>query len=177
MYTHVVVDVSVKMDQNEPDARVSSATKTLPSFSQAELQRPSFSFDIMELYVVADYLDMPELTDLLCKSFFESSSLFSVISHVGLHKGTGSSSSSSSKRRKGPDASEMEGRVAKMLARCNDLRSPQLLVSLASAYANGTAGLRCLCTWPTKYPRYACCVSCSTIIIGHLVSEATLGSE
>lgn len=48
---------------------------------------------------------------------------------------------------------ETEERVARMIIRCERLRSPLLLQSLGMSYAEGTGGLSCLCRWPTKYPR------------------------
>ena len=49
---------------------------------------------------------------------------------------------------------ETEDRVARMIIKCERLRSPLLLQSLGTSYAEGTGGLSCLCRWPTKYPRF-----------------------
>jgi hypothetical protein len=61
MYTRVPFDVSGKDE----------STFTVASFSN-----PSFSFDIMELYVLADFLDIQELMELLQELYFNTGIMF-----------------------------------------------------------------------------------------------------
>ena len=61
MYTHVLFDVSGK----DEDA-----------FTIASFANPTFCFDVMHLYILADYLDMKELADLLQELFFGTGALF-----------------------------------------------------------------------------------------------------
>lgn len=61
MYTHVLFDVSGKDEE---------------SFTVGSFASPKLSFDVMELYILADFLDIPELTDLLQGLFFCKGTLF-----------------------------------------------------------------------------------------------------
>ena len=61
MYTHTLFDVSGK-DEG--------------AFTIASFANPVFSFDVMQLYILADYLDMQELSDLLQELFFGTGALF-----------------------------------------------------------------------------------------------------
>ncbi len=61
MYTHVPFDVSGK-DEDE--------------FTVASFSNPTFSFDIMDLYILADFLDMRELTELLLEIYFNTGITF-----------------------------------------------------------------------------------------------------
>lgn len=64
MYTHVPYDVSGKDED---------------SFTVGNFSNPRFSFDVMELFIVADFLDIPELCELLKDRFFSAGTLFSQV--------------------------------------------------------------------------------------------------
>ncbi len=119
-YTNMVDDVS---DRDEEALTVDSFVA------------PRFSFDIMELYMLADYFGMQDLMENMQNHFFHVESLFTP--HASCPSNIHMS----------------EENVARMMIKCEGMRSPTLLQSLATTYAEGTAGLSCLCRWPTKYSR------------------------
>ena len=120
-YTNMIDDVSGKDEE----------TLTVDSFA-----RPEIRFDVMELYMLADYFGMHDLMQQMQMHFFHVDCLFS--------------------QPESQDMQHSEERVARLMIQCQDMRSPTLLFSLAQSYAEGTGGLSCLCRWPTKYSR---CVS------------------
>ena len=109
MYTGMVYDVF----GNDP----STAT-------QAQFIHPEFSFDMLELFLLADYLGVQDLIDVLRKNFITPKCLFSPASF---------------------DPCEAEEMVASMLARCSTLENPLLIQDLTSCYVRGTGGTFSAC--------------------------------
>lgn len=133
MYTGIVFDVGARGENvKEPIASMEKSFKN-----------PSFSFDIMELFMLADFFDIPDMSSTLQQAFFSVNSLFYSIS----------SSGSSSAKASRDVALQQEQRVAMMVARCKHLKPQDLCDCLSETYVAGTGGLQCLCDWPTIYPR------------------------
>lgn len=159
IYTKALLDVKGRgfCDRDDPVLEIPSS----------ELDRPVISFDIMELFQVADFLGIEELMSLMHQAFFSKESLFSQMPVPCSKQPRQASSSSSSSSSPSPSPSvqppvqqlsssmeEKELVVARMMMRCARLQTSALLDSLAVSYAQGTGGLRCLCMWPTRYNRY-----------------------
>jgi len=130
VYTNMVDDVSEKDE----------TTLDVDSFAN-----PQFSFDIMELYMLADYFGIQDLMEHMQTHFFHVECLFSHVSFSNLQ--------------------ESEEKVARIMIKCENMRSPALLQSLATTYAEGTGGLACLCRWPTKYSRCVCVCMCVCVCV------------
>jgi hypothetical protein len=107
--------------------------KDVDSVQRQQLTSPEFSFDMMDLYMVADFLHIDELANVIMQKFMNAQCLFS---------------SSAA------NVEESEIMVAGMISRCSNLHNTGLITHLAKAYVSGTGGLGCLCRWPTLYPRY-----------------------
>ena len=114
MYTGMVGDVH--------DKDSDTVTETL-------LQNGEFSFDIMDLFFLADFMGISELTAILQQHFITPSCMFSTICSSPV---------------------QSEEMAASMLARCSGVENPSLVHLLATAYIKGTGGLSCLCKFPTR---------------------------
>ena len=67
MYTGMVYDVS------------SSGAGDIQNITQANLFNPTFSFDMMDLFMLAEYLDVTDLVTVLRENFITPRSLFSPV--------------------------------------------------------------------------------------------------
>lgn len=69
MYTGMMYDI----------AAMDSEAAAAVAITQADLLHPVFTFDMMELFLLADYLQITELVDTLRENFITPKSLFSSI--------------------------------------------------------------------------------------------------
>ena len=119
MYTHLIYPVHGKQITLE--------------MQRSDLSNPEFDFDMMQLFMLADYLEVTDLTDVMSENFFGVKVLFPMTTNR--------------------DHDLAEKTAACLLIKCNSLKSSALLQPLACTYVGGTAGLLCLCRWPTAYPQ------------------------
>jgi hypothetical protein len=118
LYTNLVFDVQGKdIPLNMP---------------RSTLCNPVFSFDLVELFLLADYFEVSELISLMTENFFGVKAMFphGAASHL-----------------------QSERVLARILDKCEGLRRRALLSPFACTYAEGTGGLQCLCRSPLMYPR------------------------
>jgi hypothetical protein len=110
--------------------------KDFKSLTRENLMNPEIGYDLMELYMLADYLTVTDLTDMLLHSFISPASLFSPFSG---------------------DAHTIEAMLSSMIAKCSGMYQDRMIGALAGTYVRATGGLSCLCQSPTTYPRCICC--------------------
>lgn len=104
--------------------------KDVQSLTKSDFQHPTYSFDIMDLFFLGDFMEMHDLVKILQENFVTPRSMFSSPSFK-------------------PE--ESEKMVSSMLARCSGSENPSLVYAIASAYAKATGGMCCLCRFPTQY--------------------------
>jgi hypothetical protein len=104
----------------------------LKDVTQQQLLQPVFTFDLIELFRLADFFRTMELLEVLCHNFFSPAVMFSPTCK---------------------DMLQQERAMASIIATLSHTETPELLHKLAETYIKGTGGLSCLCKWPTMFPR------------------------
>jgi hypothetical protein len=118
LYTRLVYDIG---------------SKSLQDVSQEDLLHPvMFTFNLVELFRLADFFRVTELLNIFCQNFFCPAVMFSPTCG---------------------DPLEQEHILASIIMKFSHTESQGFMRTLAKTYNQGTGGLSCLCKWPTMYSR------------------------